>query len=175
MDTDINHISENPYSPEEGAQDDITGFLTNYVDPYGETTEVNIAWAADNDGQPYCGDFREISPNGVIGIKLLGCSNPDPRISYNWLVSDYQGYPWDWGPWLRANQQRWAQINPYSAGPLEMFPDNAMGTPGGDRSKYFLMSNGEIDFDQIFTEIIPFIDTSWIPCPHAVSDDFVEG
>jgi len=175
LDTDILHISENPYNPEGGYQDDLTGFLKEYVDPAGETTEVNIAWAADNDGQPRHGGFDELSPTGVIGVKLLGSSNPDPKIFYNWWISDYQGYPWDWGPWLKANQQRWAQINPYSAGPVERFPDNAMGTPGGDRSKYFLMSNGEIDFDQIFTQIMPDIDTSWIPGPIECSDDFVQG
>jgi len=175
MDTDICHISENPYAPEEGAQDDITGFLKNYVDPYGETTEVNIAWAADNDGQPRHGGFDELSSTGVIGIKLLGSSNPDPKISYNWWISSSYGYPKDWGPWLRANEQRWAQINPYSAGPLERFPDNAMGTPGGDRSKYFLMSNEEIDFDQIFADSIPQVDTSWVPAPESEVVEFIVG
>lgn len=175
MDTDVMHISENPYAPEAGAQDDVTGFLKDYVDPAGETTEVNIAWAADNDGQPRHGGFGELSSTSVIGMRLLGCSNPYAKVSYNWWVSNTQGYPADWGPWLKANQDTWEGINPYSAGPLERFPDNAMGTPGGDRSKYFLMSNGEIDFDQIFTEIIPDTDTSWVPGPIEWSDDFVQG
>ncbi len=173
MDTDICHISENPYNPDEGAQDDITGFLKNYVTPSGETTEVNIAWAADNDGQPYSGVFTELSPTGVIGLKLLGCSNPNVGISYNWWISNYQGYPWDWGPWLKVNQQKWEEINPYGSG--NRFPDNAMGTPGGDRSKYFILSNGEMDFDQIFTDTLPKLDTSWVPAQSSVSQDLVDG
>ncbi|MGB2698730.1 MAG: fibronectin type III domain-containing protein, partial [Candidatus Zixiibacteriota bacterium] len=175
MDPAIYHISENYYAWEQSHNDDITGFLENYVDPFGETTKVNIAWAADNNGQSYSGLFTELSPTGVIGLKLLGCSNPNVGISYNWWISNGQGYPKDWGPWLKVNQQRWAQINPYSAGLLERFPDDAMGTPGGDISKYFLMSNGEIDYDQIFTEIVPDIDTSWIPCPTIVSYIYVQG
>lgn len=173
MDTDIYHFSENPYSPEAGAQDDLTGFLKNYVDPAGETTEVNIAWAADNDGQPRHGGFGELSSTSVIGMRLLGCSNPYAKVSYNWWVSNTQGYPKDWGPWLKVNQDKWEGINPYGSG--NRFPDNAMGTPGGDRSKYFLMSNGEIDFDQIFTEVEPGIDSSWIPGPAEDSEDFVQG
>jgi hypothetical protein len=173
MDTDICHISENPYNPEEGAQDDITGFLKNYVTPSSETTEVNIAWAADNNGQPYSGVFTEISPTGVIGFKLLGCSNPDVGISYNWWISNTQGYPKDWGPWLKVNQQKWEEINPYGSG--DRFPDNAMGTPGGDRSKYFILSNGEMDFDQILTDTLPKLDTSWVPAQSSIIQDLVDG
>jgi hypothetical protein len=169
----LEHISENPYGSEEGAGDDITGFLKNYVDPSCETTEVNIAWAADNDGQPDGGVFTELSPRGVIGIKLLDCSNPDPEISYNWWTSSSLGYPRDWGPWLKVNQEKWEQINPY--GSEIYFPDDAMGTPGGDISKYFLMSNGEIDFDQIFTVVFPKVDTSWVPADPRMSEELVQG
>ncbi len=173
MDADIYHFSESPYHPEEGAQDDLTGFLRNYVDSSGETTKVNIAWAADNNGQPYSGEFTEKSPNGIIGIKLLDCSNSNPEISYNWWNSHDAGYPYDWGPWLKANQEKWEQINPYGSGIY--FPDNAMGTPGGDISKYFLMSNGEVDYDQIFTAVFSKNDTSWIPADPKLSYDFVQG
>ncbi len=174
MDTDISHINEsyNP-GPEEGCHDDITGFLKNYVDPYGETTQVNIAWAADNDGQPYEGAFTDSSPTGVIGLRLLDCSNPDPEISYNWWTLDWTSHAWDWGPWLKVNQEKWEQINPYGSGIY--FPDSVMGIPGGDRSKYFLLSNGEIDFDQIFTDTLPKVDTSWIPADNKWSQNFADG
>lgn len=173
MDTDIMHISENPYGEEIGCQDDITGFLENYADSSGETTEVNIAWAADNNGQPYGGVFTELSPAGVIGIKLLSCSNPDPKISYNWYFTDSQGYPVDWGPWLKSNQAKWKEMNPYGSGIY--FPDGAMGTPHGDRSKYFILSNGEIDFDQIYTDTLPRVDTCWIPADSQFSKNFADG
>jgi len=109
----------------------------------------------------------------VIAFKFLGSSNPDAEVSYNWWASNSQGYPKDWGPWLRVNQEKWEGINPYGSGIY--FPDTAMGTPGGDRSKYFVLSNGEIDFDQIFTDTLPKVDTSWIPAHSSVSRDMVEG
>ncbi|MGB2697867.1 MAG: T9SS type A sorting domain-containing protein [Candidatus Zixiibacteriota bacterium] len=139
----------------------------------GETAEVNIAWAADNDGDPRSAQLTSGSPASVVGIKLLGSSNPDARISYNWLVSHGEGYPRDWGPWLKFNQENWEKINPYGSGIY--FPDTAMGTPGGDRSKYFLMSNGEIDFNQIFTDTLPKIDTNWVPADIRWSKDFADG
>jgi hypothetical protein len=105
----------------------------------GETVELNIAWAADNDGDPHRGEFNSACPTSVMGIELLSSSNPDARISYNWLVS------------------------------------HGEGTPGGDRSKYFLMSNGEIDFNQIFTDTLPKIDTNWVPADIRWSKDFADG
>jgi hypothetical protein len=44
-------------------------------------------------------------------------------------------------------------MNPYGSG--NVFPDNVLGTPGGDASKYFLMSNREIDYDQIYSCVWP--------------------
>jgi hypothetical protein len=139
----------------------------------GETVKVNIAWAADNDGQPSRGEFDSTSPTSIIGIKLLGSTNPDAKISYNWWVSDAEGYPKDWGPWLKVNQEKWKEINPYGSGIY--FPDKAMGTPGGDRSKYFLLCNGEIDFDQVFTDTLPKVNPSWAPAPSQYSRDLVQG
>jgi len=153
--------------------DDLTGYLTTWEVSPGETEEVNIAWAADDDGQPNKGEFTKDSPNSVIGIKLLESSNPNPKISYNWWISNSEGYPKDWGPWLKANQLRWKEINPYGSG--KFFPDSAMGTPGGDRSKYFLLSNGEIDFDQVFADTLPKLDASWTPVPSQYSEDIVQG
>jgi hypothetical protein len=138
----------------------------------GETKEVNIAWAADNDGEPRLGQFTNKSPNSAIGITLMECSSPDVRISYNWWIPNSEGYPKDWGPWLKVNQEKWEKINPYGSG--KYFPDSALGTPGGDRSKYFLLSNGEIDFDQILTDTLPKLDTSWIPADIRYSREFVQ-
>jgi hypothetical protein len=42
---------------------------------------------------------------------------------------------------------------PYGSG--NVFPNNVLGTPGGDVSKYFIMSNGEIDYDQIYSCVWP--------------------
>lgn len=159
MDADIMHIDESPYGANYGPLDDITGFLKNHEVFPGDTQEVNIAWAADNDGHgdqdggegtPY---FTDKSPRSVIGIKLLLPSRPEIQMSYNWWVSNAGGSPMDWGPWLAENRELWETINPYGSG--QDFPDNVLGTPGGDVSKYFIMSNGEIDYDQIYSCVWP--------------------
>jgi hypothetical protein len=180
IDADIMHIDEAPFG-EYGPSDDIAGFLEeNEVFP-GDTQEVNIAWAADNDGHgdedggyqtPY---FTDRSPRGVIGMKLLRCPNPDVQISYNWWISNHAGYPRDWGPWLAANQPIWEVMNPYGSGNL--FPDNVLGTPGGDVSKYFIMSNGEIDYDQIYSCVWPIWhpDEGWLPRNDAMCTDLSDG
>jgi hypothetical protein len=149
MDCDIQHTDENPYGPC-GALDDITGFLHVYE---GDT--VNIAWMADNDGHGVYGEniWTDVSPRSVIGMRVLHTPNPDLQMAYNWWVCHTAGHPKDWGPWIASNQDVWEAMNPYGSGNL--FPDNVLGTPGGDVSKYFIMSNGEFDYDQIYSCIWP--------------------
>jgi hypothetical protein len=162
MDADIMHVDENPYG-QFGAQDDITGFLRSYQVAPGDTREVNIAWAADNDGSNMQPFFTEMSPRGALGMTVLHTPNPDLLVSHNWWISDQSGYPGDWGPWLASNQSAWAIMNPYGSGNL--FPNGVLGTPGGDVSKYFIMSNGEFDYDQIYACVWPsdHPDEGWLP------------
>jgi hypothetical protein len=175
MDTDITHIDEDPYGSY-GAQDDITGFLHIY-----QEDTVNVAWAADNDGH---GDedggegamiFTSKSPTSVIGMKVLDTPNPGLQMSYNWWNSHLSGTPRDWGPWKAANQPIWAAMNPYGSG--NYFPDDVLGTPGGDVSKYFIMSNGEFDYDQIYSCVWPdrFPDEGWLPVNVTMCGDLADG
>ncbi len=173
IDADIMHIDENPYGYY-GAQDDITGFLRLYNIPGLGTQEVNIAWAADNDGSNMQQIFSEQSPLGALGMTVLHTPNPDLQISYNWWISNSSGYPRDWGPWKSSSQEVWAAMNPYGSG--NVFPDGVLGTPGGDVSKYFVMSNGECDYDQIYacfwSEDHP--DEGWLP-PSPFCPDLANG
>lgn len=176
MDTDIMHIDENPYT-QYGAQDDITGFLHIYE---GDT--VNIAWAADNDGhgEEDGGEGADVftpgkSPTAVVGMRLLGSSTPELQLSYNWWNSSQSGLPKDWGPWKAESQERWEDMNPYGSGNL--FPDNVLGTPGGDVSKYFIMSNQEVDYDQIYSCVWPewHLEEGWLPVNETMCGDFANG
>jgi len=180
VDADIMHIDEVPYG-EYGPQDDITGFLKEYEVFPGDTQEVNIAWMADNDGHgdmdggagtPY---FTDQSPRSVIGVKVLRPSHPQVQISYDWWISNMTGAPRDWGPWLAENQELWETINPYGSGAY--FPDNVLGTPGGDVSKYFIMSNGEIDYDQIYSCVWPdwHPEEGWLPVNETMCGDLADG
>ncbi len=177
MDADIMHIDENPYGSY-GAQDDITGFLIRSVPP-GDI--LRIAWAADNDGH---GDkdggkdatvFTDKSPTSVMGMTVLDFPNPAMNYSYNWWISHGSGAPYDWGPWKAASQAKWAAMNPYGSG--NNFPNNVLGTPGGDVSKYFIMSNQEFDYDQIYSCIWPsqFPEEGWLPVNETMCGNLANG
>ncbi|MCJ7498178.1 MAG: hypothetical protein MUO78_08610, partial [candidate division Zixibacteria bacterium] len=53
-DGDVMHVTKGAV----GFMDDITGFKPFYVSPANETTEVNLAWLADNDGDPSAGNWN---------------------------------------------------------------------------------------------------------------------
>lgn len=142
------------FHPSDGAngyQDDLTGFL-----PYGDH---GIAWLADNDGEPFNGAFDSTSSTMVMGSFMLDCSEPNVDVNFNWwssnVISDL-----DWGPQLASNY----------GGP---FPGGGNGTPGGDKAKYKVMSNGEIDYDQIYCAL-DFSGQGWIaPAPNG--NDVADG
>jgi hypothetical protein len=152
IDADVNHKDENPYG-QYGAQDDICGFKHTITQPQGECSDtVNLAWISDNDGHGVKGElvFTNKSAIGVTGTRVVRAPKPGLEYSFNWWISNMAGHPKDWAPWKRESQERWAEENCYEPG-KNTFPDNVLGTPGGDCSKYFIMSNGEFDYDQIFS------------------------
>ncbi len=164
VDADCQHIDETPFGPY-GATDDITGFLKSFEIGPGDTRTVDIGWIADNDGHGITGEtiWSEFSPRSVLGVKVLRPPHPEVPMSYNWWIPNYAGHPEDWGPWLASSQDVWASMNPYGSGSL--FPDNVLGTPGGDVSKYFIMSNGEFDYDQAYACVWPddHPEEGWLP------------
>lgn len=135
-----------------GAQDDITGFLSSTEHPTMpagclDSMDLNLAWAADNDGgisYPY-----ELTPH-VTGLLMLRSPSESLKVSYNWWVSN--GNPsLDFGPQTRDGRRD--------------FGTGGLGTPSGDRNKYFVLSNGEIDYDQVRTATIGSLDPIWLPPP----------
>jgi hypothetical protein len=179
IDADVAHKDEDPYG-EYGAQDDICGFRHLVTSPKEDCTDtVNLAWIADNDGHGFKGEqvFTPKSPIGVTGVRVVRSPKPGLKYSFNWFISNEAGYPKDWGPWTKANQDKWAKENCYEPG-KNTFPGNVMGTPGGDCSKYFMMSNGEFDYDQIFSCIWPddHPDEGWLDPPsQEVCSDLANG
>jgi hypothetical protein len=176
IDADVNHISENPYGGEQGAQDDLSGFIDSISLPSGKRVKMATAYVMDNDGQPKDQKWTPLSPRGVSGVRVVRA--PQGVESYfNWWTSNGLGYPRDWGPWLDTNRVIWEQINPYAAGPKYRYPDNAMGTPGGDRTKYAILSNREWDYDQCFTTVYvsEHPDEGWMDPPDEMKDDLCQG
>jgi hypothetical protein len=146
-DGDVYHRSENPYGVEQGAQDDLCGFVER-------GTNRGIAWLADNNGQPYNGQFDLRSPTGVMGITLLHPLETT-LANFNWWISNIDSTR-DWGPQWQGNFDSWGR-----------FPGGGRGTPGGDKAKYQVMSNGEHDYDQA-RSALPH--DAWIAPPSNVAD-----
>ncbi|MCD6418378.1 hypothetical protein J7M00_06305 [bacterium] len=133
IDGDCGHVETSDY-----AQDDITGFIKNYIDETTfppDTIPIMLAWIADNDGDPEDGVFTDRSPTGAMACRVLrgpwGTKiDPDStQFSYNWWISNIDE-TYDWGPGRTGT---------------DCTED---GTPMGDRNKYLVMSNGEFDYDQ---------------------------
>ncbi len=181
VDADVGHRDENPYG-EYGAQDDICGFRHLVTAPKEDCYDtVNLAWISDNDGH---GDqdggqgaqvFSTKSCIGVTGTRVVRSPKPGLKYSFNWWISNQAGAPRDWSPWKAESQKRWAEMNPYGSG--NNFPDNVLGTPGGDVSKYFIMSNQEFDYDQIYSCVWPdqYPEEGWLPVNEQMCGDLANG
>ncbi len=113
---------------------------------------VNLWWAADNDGNPTGGQkfFDEGQPTSVTAIKLLSLPSDTLTISYNWWDDSDSG-PNDWGPRRVATSTK----------PFRNMA-GILGTPKGDKNRYYVMSSGEFDYDQIFSAIDHSKD-GWLP------------
>ncbi len=169
IDADVLHTSEDGYGDEEGAQDDICGFLRNFYPDQNDTsvyTEINTAWIADNDGQPdgpydNPGSFIYSSGRGVSGCRVVQSPNDSLDYGFNWWIS-HSNSPLDWGPTQAQNAR--------------IFPGGGRGTPGGDWAKYFVMANGEFDYDQIYSALDWSDSTgNWIENPTEDPDDLADG
>ena len=163
IDADVAHTSEDGYGIEEGAQDDICGFL-KYFHPQGidDSTEIFTAWIADNDGQPQDGAFVSTSARGLSGCRVVQSPLPEVQYGFNWWISNINSQL-DWGPQLDSNYTKWHE-----------FPGGGRGTPGGDRAKYQVMSNHEFDYDQIWCAL-DWTDQGWIPNNASDPSDLANG
>lgn len=149
MEADIWHLFDSP-----GFNDDICGFKETVPAGYGRFKDtIHLAWAADNDGDPNGDYYNQTSPVAATGIRLISSSNPHAKVSFNWWAPYLYGMePGFWGP----VNEKWGWGKPIH--PCLYSP------PRGDRCKYYWMSRGEIDYDQIYTAI-DYTDQGWFPPP----------
>ncbi|MDP8241299.1 MAG: T9SS type A sorting domain-containing protein [Candidatus Hatepunaea meridiana] len=128
--------------------DDLCGYRKWYYfqTPEGEldSSEINIAWIADNDGRLHSIDSgTDFEAPGVAGTMVLQSPNPDLTTSFNWWISN--GDPdLDYGPSWKDDDAPGGWTDVY-------------GTPMGDEKKYFLLSNRENDFDQVYCSDFDYI------------------
>ena len=144
MDHDVMHQGTS-----EGAQDDITGFLPTVPSAAGPEylDTVNVAWIADNDGDPRGNQFYFGSPTGVSGVRVVRSPRPGLKFSFNWWIGNTTPSR-DWGP-VRADSK-------------VPFPVGNLGTPESDRAKYAVLSNGEFDYPQVESALHHEVD-GWLP------------
>jgi hypothetical protein len=129
--------------------DDITGFANTVPSALaqGFLDTVNIAWSADNDGDPIGGRFDSRSPTRAAGVRIVRTPGERLRFSFNWYVTN-SNVALDWGP----NKQTM---------PIDFHLGN-LGTPVGDIAKYQMLSNGEFDYNQIESALDHQVD-GWLP------------
>jgi len=152
VDGDVWHISRN--NPE-GWNDDIVGFLRSHPAPEGGSCvdTVNIAYTADNDGDPSGAAWDYRSARDVVGVRVVRTPSESLKYSYNWWIINYYDPSKDFGP------RRQPTVND----PFRRF-GSRLGTPEGDRNKYYVLRHEEFDYDLIYTAL-DHTDEGWLSPP----------
>lgn len=150
----------------EGYTDDICGFRRDIDSPHGcgFRDTVNLAWIADNDGRMSPADpcpFNSTSLTALTGVRVVRTPSDSLKYSFNWWISN-GGAAKDFGP-RRAGT------------PEDPFRDfgGFLGTPEGDRNKYYIMWHEEFDYDQLESAMDHTAD-GWLPGGD-LSNDFADG
>ncbi|PKK83848.1 MAG: hypothetical protein CVT49_06245 [candidate division Zixibacteria bacterium HGW-Zixibacteria-1] len=142
---------------QEGFDDDICGFKRSIPSEFGcdFIDTINIAWIADNDGKQLAADVCPYSTNSLIAVtatRVVRTPSDSLNYSFNWWISNGD-----------ASQD----FGPRKAGTLDdPFRDfgGFLGTPEGDRNKYYIMRHEEFDYDQLFTALDHTAE-GWLPRP----------
>ncbi|UCD18403.1 MAG: hypothetical protein JSV44_05710 [Candidatus Zixiibacteriota bacterium] len=162
VDGDVHHES---ISGADAWSDDFCGFRREYPSdsPCGFIDTINIAYIADNDGDPSDqGTFTPASATSVAGVRVVRTPADSLQYSFNWWITNYYDPASDFGPRKAGT-------------PTDPFRDmgGVLGTPLGDRNKYYIMKHREFDYDQLFTGKDHSPD-GWLPPPSSASD-FADG
>ncbi|MFZ5981182.1 MAG: hypothetical protein ACOYVF_11180, partial [Candidatus Zixiibacteriota bacterium] len=132
-----------------GFLDDITGSLP----------DDTIAYIIDDDGGLYSASEQDVER--VFAFKFLRMSFTPAGINYNWWISNASA-ELDFGP-------RQKEV------PFRDFGTGGLGTPEGDRNKFYIMSHPEWDYDQIFTSSISAADPDWMYPNQTIDQDVSNG
>ncbi|MCH8027294.1 MAG: hypothetical protein IID63_04140, partial [candidate division Zixibacteria bacterium] len=160
MDVFISYLGRDPANE----SDDLGGFIGAAISPdgCGFRDNVQIMWSADNDGDPVLGEFvttptRDpasgdvvVSCRAVSAVALIDAPIdliPGQTVSYNWWRFNYIP-EFDFGPRHREN------FRDFRTG-------GGLGSPHGDVNQYYIMRNGEIDYDPALITTIKQYDLKW--------------
>ncbi len=151
----------------DGYLDDISGFKRAIPSPLGcgFIDTINIAWLADNDGKQSAGDPCPFDPGnsvtGVMGTRVVRTPSDSLKYSFNWWISNSDPAS-DFGPRMIGTVDD----------PFRVFGGN-LGTPEGDKNKYYIMRHEEFDYDQLFSAVDHTAE-GWLPSPKD-APDFADG
>jgi hypothetical protein len=149
IDGDAHHLLNGT----EGYLDDISGYLD---DP-------GIAYIMDNDGDPESMAWTSQSPRGVMGMRLHDVFPAAAQHNFNWWRS-HTNSQLDFGPRLAGTPEY----------PFRSFGD-VIGTPMGDRNKYYILRHDEFDYNQLYTSLDNTGD-GFLPTPlETIAKDVANG
>ncbi|MFH1700094.1 MAG: hypothetical protein ABIE07_05855 [Candidatus Zixiibacteriota bacterium] len=166
VDADVWHAA----NQQTGYLDDICGFRRTVDMPAGfgiDQDTVNIAYICDNDGDPIRSggqlvwDFR--SPVAATGTRVIRTPNKDLKYGFNWWISNGNALQ-DFGPRLAGTDED----------PFYIFGPH-LGTPTGDKVKYYLMRHEEFDYDQLYSAVGKTNQGFLPPPPPGLAIDFADG
>ncbi len=155
MDADVHTFAQDFGASQPGTakrptngRDDVTGFLYSHPARYYSQCDyvdtIQMAFTTDGNGDASWSTETFAVPN-VTGVRFLRPPEGDEQLSFNWWIPN--GDPaYDFGPQHRDHFRNLG---------------SGIGQPIGDRSKYFLLSNGEVDYSQPFTAKIAISDPVW--------------
>ncbi len=158
VDADVGRLGET-----QRHTDDICGFVKNYdYQPEGADAPINLtintAYIADNDGRPPdIASGTNYSCPGVTGTRVVRAPNPKLRTSFNWWISNGDE-TLDFGPAWKDD----GAPGSWTA---------TLGTPEDDARKYFVLSNREFDYDQVYVDDPDYIAAN----PQEFSSRFADG
>ncbi|MBN2789020.1 MAG: hypothetical protein JXR69_02375 [Candidatus Delongbacteria bacterium] len=121
---------------EANSADDLGGFIQKwdgYIDPATntqKTVELNLAWAADNDGRNYTGPQGTTATGepgagapldgatGIVTVRVLRNPNPNLRYAFNMYIAEQGDEALDWGPhWKTGLHPRPLEDHPSDPSP----------------------------------------------------------
>ena len=146
-DGDVGHLNTPNFF-----QDDLSGLFQKDTVVNDQPLHIEVPYVVDEDGDPSGGIFRSNSPTAVVGLYLLRASQPLAKTSFNWWTPNGTA-SLDWGPQIVPGRRNWS---------------GGWGQPEGDGMKYYYLSNGERDYDQVWSALNHGstdygFGTGWIP------------
>ena len=156
----------------QGFTDDHSGFLLSFPDSCGNCEwqdTVYTAFAADDDGdyELVYSDGRIHPAPAVTATRIVRTPAENLDVSFNWWIGN--GIPaLDFAPREKSGVGRLKED-------YRNFRTGGLGTPEGDRNKYYVMRNREFDYDQVRTGTIGPLDTLWIYPNQNLADTFAVG